>query len=59
MKENKFDYIYQNAKAIFTEIVELRRYFHQHPELSHKEFETTNYICDYLNNLSSDLQGES
>ncbi len=52
MKENKFDYIYQNAKAIFTEIVELRRYFHQHPELSHKEFETTNYICDYLKKLN-------
>ncbi|WP_281165783.1 amidohydrolase [Liquorilactobacillus sicerae] len=32
------------------EIVELRHYFHQHPELSNQEFNTTKKITEVLNN---------
>ena len=42
MKTTKFK-DYQN------EIVELRRYFHAHPELSLKEYSTADYIEKYLN----------
>lgn len=42
MKTTKFKN-YQN------EIVELRRYFHAHPELSLKEYSTADYIEKYLN----------
>ena len=42
MKTTKFK-DYQN------EIVELRRYFHAHPEFSLKEYSTADYIDKYLN----------
>ncbi len=32
-------------------IIEQRRYLHQHPELSTKEYETTKYICAQLENM--------
>jgi amidohydrolase len=32
----------------FDELVEHRRWFHQHPETSFKEFQTSKYIKDYL-----------
>lgn len=32
-------------------IIEQRRYLHQYPELSTKEYETTNYICTQLKNM--------
>ncbi|GGI39719.1 M20 metallopeptidase family protein [Mammaliicoccus stepanovicii] len=33
------------------ELIEIRRYLHQHPELSFKEENTKKYIADYLENL--------
>lgn len=33
------------------DIIELRRYFHKHPEVSGKEFETSEYLCRYLDDL--------
>ena len=33
------------------DIIALRRHFHQHPELSAKEHETSAYICGYLDEL--------
>ncbi|MRI84766.1 amidohydrolase [Aerococcaceae bacterium WS4759] len=33
------------------DLIETRRYFHQHPELSFEEFETTKYIADQLDKL--------
>ena len=32
----------------FTEILEIRRHIHQHPELSFQEFKTSEYICSVL-----------
>lgn len=40
--------IQQQAQAIFSEIVEIRRYMHQHPELSFQEFKTSEYIQQQL-----------
>lgn len=33
------------------EIIRLRRYFHQHPELSAKEFSTSDYLCEQLDEM--------
>ncbi|WP_417897415.1 M20 family metallopeptidase [Bacillus haimaensis] len=35
----------------FDEMVEIRRYLHQFPEVSFKEFHTATYISDFYNNL--------
>lgn len=40
--------ISKNANEIFDETVRLRRHFHMHPELSFKEYKTSQFICDYL-----------
>lgn len=36
------------ADEIFPEILEIRRFIHQHPELSFHEFKTSEYICEVL-----------
>ncbi len=36
------------AKQYFPEVVEIRRYIHQHPELSFNEFKTSEYIQEIL-----------
>lgn len=40
-----------NIQNYTEELMELRRYFHQHPELALKEIETSAYICKYLQKL--------
>ncbi|ADU29739.1 amidohydrolase [Evansella cellulosilytica] len=40
----------------FHEMVSVRRYLHQHPELSFKEVETPKYIANYHRNLGSDVK---
>ena len=40
--------IYETAKKAKEELVRVRRYLHQHPEASMKEFQTTDYIRSYL-----------
>lgn len=37
------------------ELIELRRYFHQHPELALQEVETSAYIQKYLKNLGYEV----
>lgn len=36
------------ADKIFPEILEIRRFIHQHPELSFHEYKTAEYICEVL-----------
>lgn len=43
--------ILQQAQTLQQELVELRRHFHQHPELSGKEFETSDFVAGYLSQL--------
>lgn len=40
--------IKQITSSIFSEIVSIRRWIHQHPELSFQEKETSKYICSIL-----------
>ena len=48
MEEEK---IIEVVKKYFSEIVSLRRHFHQNPELAFKEFETSKFIQHYLKDL--------
>ncbi len=42
----------EKATDLYTDyVIDLRRYFHQHPELSLEEFETTDYIAKELDKL--------
>ncbi|WP_099159608.1 M20 family metallopeptidase [Virgibacillus ndiopensis] len=43
--------LYSNLDDVYDEIVEIRRYLHQHPELSFEEENTAAYIADYHTNL--------
>lgn len=40
----------------YSEMVEIRRYLHQHPELSFKEVETPKYIAEYHRKLGLDVK---
>lgn len=42
--------IKNKVNEIFNELVNIRRDFHSHPELSQNEFRTSSKICEYLDN---------
>src|SRR5574344_941214 len=42
------DRIIRLAQDFYDECVQMRRHFHQYPELSGKEFKTGEYICQFL-----------
>lgn len=44
------------TEAHFDEMVRIRRYLHQHPELSFHEEKTADYICHYYDKLGIDYQ---
>ncbi|MDF2180103.1 amidohydrolase [Aliiglaciecola sp. CAU 1673] len=46
----------QRATQIEPKVIEWRRHFHQHPELSNREFETAKYIEKYLRGLGLEVQ---
>ncbi|GAB3027103.1 amidohydrolase [Bowmanella dokdonensis] len=46
----------QMADQIEPKVIEWRRHFHQHPELSNREFETAKYIEKYLRGLGLEVQ---
>lgn len=43
--------IFAKIDNLYDETVEIRRYLHQHPELSFKEYETAKYIADFYEKL--------
>lgn len=43
--------IEQMIEEHFPEMVDIRRYLHEHPELSFQEYETANYIASYYDTL--------
>ncbi len=49
-------YIDARTDALFDSVVDWRRHFHQHPELSNREFETAAYIEDFLRELGLEVQ---
>ena len=45
---NKISEIKLLSKEIFNEIISVRRHIHKHPELSFKEYKTSEFICSIL-----------
>lgn len=43
--------IHQFIDSLYPEMVEIRRYLHQHPELSFQEYETAKFIADFYEKL--------
>lgn len=43
------------AEKFHSEMVEIRRHLHRHPELSYQEFETTEFIIEELKNLGIEV----
>jgi len=48
--------IEQQTKELEPKIIEWRRYFHQNPELSNREFKTGTKIADHLKSLGLEVQ---
>ena len=48
--------INREAAAIMPKVIEWRRYLHQYPELSNREFQTSKYIAEYLTSLGLEVQ---
>src|SRR5216683_4108819 len=44
------------SKSVLDDVVDLRRYFHKHPEVSFSEHETSSYLKDRLHELGLDLE---
>ena len=45
-----------DAKALEPKLIELRRYFHQTPELSNREFKTSARVVEHLKSLGLEVQ---
>lgn len=43
--------IHNSIDALYPEMVEIRRYLHQYPEVSFKEYKTAKYIADFYEKL--------
>ncbi|ANB57182.1 amidohydrolase family protein [Anoxybacillus sp. B7M1] len=48
--------LYERLEAYYGEMVSIRRYLHQHPELSFQEYQTAKYIADYYKALHVPVQ---
>lgn len=46
----------QMAKEMEPKLIEWRRHFHQHPELSNREFKTAQKVADHLKSLGIEVQ---
>ena len=44
------------AAAVLPKVIEWRRYLHQHPELSNREFKTAEYVAKHLRTLGYEVQ---
>lgn len=44
------------VKTIEPKIIEWRRYFHEHPELSNQEYKTGKFIAEYLKSIGLEVQ---
>lgn len=48
--------IRQKSKTLAEETVEIRRYLHQHPELSYQEYNTSKYVAEQLKKIGLEPQ---
>src|SRR5258705_7602257 len=46
----------QKTKEILPKVIEWRRYIHQYPELSNREYNASKYVADYLKSLGLEVQ---
>lgn len=46
----------RKAVAILPRVIEWRRYLHQHPELSNREYHTAEYVAGHLKQLGLEIQ---
>jgi len=53
---NLDDAINAGSDAVEAEVISLRHHFHQNPELSNREFETSKKIAEFLTGLGLDVQ---
>ncbi|MFK9094707.1 M20 family metallopeptidase [Bacillus salipaludis] len=49
--------LFSKLEGYYEEMVSIRRYMHQHPELSFKEYETAKFIQSYYEKLSIKVKG--
>ncbi|MEO8763131.1 MAG: amidohydrolase [Ginsengibacter sp.] len=54
--QNNVASVNENVKAIMPKVIEWRRYFHQHPELSTREYKTGTFIAEYLKTLGLEVK---
>lgn len=52
------DRLYKKLDGLYGEMIQIRRYLHQHPELSFEEVETPKYIADYHKKLGHEVRTE-
>lgn len=50
--------LYTKLQNYYSEMVSIRRYLHQHPELSFQETETANFIQNFYDKLGIEVQGK-
>jgi amidohydrolase len=55
-QQNQSVRIDQKAATILPQVIEWRRYLHQHPELSNREYHTAEYVADHLKKLGLEVQ---
>jgi amidohydrolase len=55
-QQNRQTLIDQKAAAILPQVIEWRRYLHQHPELSNREYKTAEFIAAHLKKLGLEVQ---
>ena len=48
--------LFESLEEKYTEMVDIRRYLHQHPELSYKEYKTAEYIANFYKNLGIEVR---
>src|SRR5689334_24985249 len=54
-QQNLSSLIEQRAMAIQSKLVEWRRYLHQHPELSNREYKTGEFVASRLKELGIEV----
>lgn len=54
--QNLYGQISSRATSILPEMIQWRRYLHEHPELSNREVKTAEYVAAYLKKLGLEVQ---
>ena len=55
MPQHKSDELHRDIQARSQELIDLRRYFHQHPETAYEEHQTARVIAEHLRELGLEV----